>query len=57
MSIEALNLKDLYDNNEKFHEYVTRYIRDNALTLEQGFRHKVIINYARYVIDPDAKEV
>lgn len=51
-----LNLKDLYETNEDFHDYVKRYIRNNGKTIEQALREKLVKEVALLYLEGGTHE-
>lgn len=43
----ADDMKQIFDNNEAFHEYVLRYCRTSGDTIEQALRKKIIKEIAK----------
>lgn len=51
-----LNLKELYETNEDFHNYVKKYIRNNGKTIEQALREKLVKEVALLYLEDGAHE-
>lgn len=43
----AADVKEIYDNNEAFHEYVQKHCRTTGDTIEQALRKKIIKEIAK----------
>ena len=52
-----MDLKELFDTNEDFHNYILRYIRANGKTIEQALREKTVKDVAKYYISESKKEI
>lgn len=46
-------MKNLYETNKDFREYIDRMRNTNHLTLEQALATKMAANYAEYVLERD----
>ena len=45
------NIYELYMSNADIHRYVDRYIAKERISIEEALTHKVVVEYAKYVID------
>ena len=45
------NMYELYMSNADIHRYVDRYIAKERVNIDVALTHRVVIEYARYVID------
>ena len=45
------NMYELYMSNSDIHRYVDRYIAKERISIEEALKHKVVVEYAKYVID------
>lgn len=51
-----MDVKEIFDTNEDFHEYVLRYIRNNGKTIEQALRENIVKDMAEYYTKESAKK-
>ena len=42
---------ELYNTNEDFKKYVDKYKRDRKLSLEEALEHKMVKQYADYLVN------
>lgn len=47
----AVDMHAIYENNEKFHEYIDKYLKNSGDTLEQALRKKIIKEIAKEYIE------
>ena len=43
-----MDVRELFDTNEDFHEYVMRYIRTKGKSIEQALREQTVKDVAEY---------
>lgn len=55
---KVLDLKELYDSNKSFKDYVDRYAKANGLIFpEEAFKHEMVKNaYEYYISKGDCNE-
>ena len=55
--MDILKLKDMYDNNEKFKEYVVKYSKKHGIVfVEYALKCMMVQQYAKYLIKEDKNE-
>ena len=47
----TMNLKELYDSNDDFNEYVKKYCHATGKSVEQALRVAIVKEYAQYITD------
>lgn len=50
--MDDIDFKDLYEHNVDFKNYVDKYCFKNNIKKEQAFTHVIVIDYAKYLINP-----
>ena len=50
------NMYELYMSNADIHRYVDRYIAKERVNIDVALTHRVVIEYARYVIERGTNE-
>ena len=54
--MDILKMKDMYDNNKKFNEYVDKYSKkDGFIFVEYALKCMMVQNYAEYLINEGKK--
>lgn len=55
--MDILKLKDMYDNNKKFKEYVDKYSKKHGIIyVEYALKCMMVQNYAKYLIKEGKNE-
>lgn len=52
-----MSLKDLYDENKEFSDYVDRYARQHHLTVDQTLTLRMVADFAEYIREKVGKKV
>ena len=50
-----MDVKELFETNQDFHDYVMKYIRSKGKTIEQALREKIVKDVAKYYVNESAK--
>ena len=50
-----MDVRELFETNQDFHDYVMKYIRNKGKTIEQALREKTVKDVAKYYVDESAK--
>lgn len=45
-----MNLKEMYENNVEFKEYVDKYAANKCISVEQALEKAVVREYAEYLL-------
>lgn len=48
MTEKNVDIRQIYENNQDFHDYVHNYIRKNGKTVETALREKIVQEVAIY---------
>lgn len=51
-----MDVKEVFDTNNDFHDYVMRYIRVNGKSVEQALRENIVKDMAEYYSKENAKK-
>ena len=55
--MDILKLKDMYDNNEDFKQFVNKYSKKHGIAfIENALKCMIVQNYAEYLIKEDKNE-
>ena len=50
-------MKELYDKNEDFKDYVDAYCKKHEISKEEAFTHKLVMNVGEYYFEKSKSKV
>ena len=54
---EVREMKELYDKNEDFKDYVDAYCKKHEISKEEAFTHKLVMNVGEYYFEKSKSKV